>query len=380
MASEAPASGGVSNEEIFNAIKNNNLEILQQNILTKKDIVNGDGHTPLHYAAYIGNDKALEIIYGASPDLNKTDKYGQTPLHLAAKEGHINAVKPLTNKYPGMIRVASADKALPLHLAAEIGNLEIVQVLLTAAPDTIDRETKDGFTPLQFATAKGALDVVKYLVTQGANLLPEIGKKSPLEISKAGGFKDIESFLEDPLPIVTAENPGCQYEYAYEDVEIDAGKKKHKHKKRKDGDEEKDSEKEEESPAAPPKLQTVRRRLRKRETKTTGFQRGPAVPVQFIQKISKVKTDQFGRTEIHQAIHANRFNDFKELLAKGGSLTTQDKNGETPVMCAIKQQRVEILRYLKEQGKVDRECPLTDCTGRTVDEYWDIYMIDKLIE
>ena len=46
----------------------------------------GDGWTPLHFAAEGGHNETAELLIAAGADVNAGDKDGKTPLDLATKE------------------------------------------------------------------------------------------------------------------------------------------------------------------------------------------------------------------------------------------------------------------------------------------------------
>lgn len=50
---------------------------------------NKDGLTALHFAAYKGNFKALELLCSHGADYTRSTKSGQNALHLAAQGGKV---------------------------------------------------------------------------------------------------------------------------------------------------------------------------------------------------------------------------------------------------------------------------------------------------
>jgi uncharacterized protein len=115
-----------------------------------------DGWTPLHLAAFFGQDDAVALLidHGAPLDAHSTNATRNTPLHAA--------LAGLTR--PGVVRrliFAGADVSArgaqhltPLHLAASRGDAALCDLLIArgANPHAC---LEDGTTPAQMATARG---------------------------------------------------------------------------------------------------------------------------------------------------------------------------------------------------------------------------------
>jgi hypothetical protein len=59
------------------------------------DWLNQEGQTPLHKAAYIGDEKLVVLLLAHGADVNARDTGGGTPLMDAARHGHAEAVEAL---------------------------------------------------------------------------------------------------------------------------------------------------------------------------------------------------------------------------------------------------------------------------------------------
>jgi len=155
---------------IFDAIKNNNLEQLKKAIDEGADInvARDDGATPLYFAAYKGHSEVVQhLLEKEGIEVNKADKYGDTPLYIAAQNGHLEVVKHLLAQ--GGIEVDKADNDYgftPLYVAAQGGHLEIVQHLLAQGGIEVNKAKNGGFTPLYAAARNGHLEVVQHLLAQ----------------------------------------------------------------------------------------------------------------------------------------------------------------------------------------------------------------------
>src|SRR5215204_7265974 len=52
------------------------------------NVKEGDGITPLHFAAFNGHTAIAEQLIADGAEVDVKDCYGRTPLHLAASKGH----------------------------------------------------------------------------------------------------------------------------------------------------------------------------------------------------------------------------------------------------------------------------------------------------
>lgn len=67
-------------------------EITSENILNLKNLY---GVTPLHYACYFGNRRAIDLLLDLGADINSKDDEGNTCLHFAINSGCIKTIKKL---------------------------------------------------------------------------------------------------------------------------------------------------------------------------------------------------------------------------------------------------------------------------------------------
>lgn len=80
-------------------------------------VVNQNGETPLHQAAFIGNEEALEIMLEAGADLLGRDELGQTPLHHAMKGKNPAKVSRLLMQWGAKLNVRDKQGISPLRIA-----------------------------------------------------------------------------------------------------------------------------------------------------------------------------------------------------------------------------------------------------------------------
>ena len=193
----------------------------------------GDGHLPLHYAAYGLEDSVcymleeeeivphvtatIELLLRADPStVNAQDKEGDTALHFAVRRhGHYGnrhlAIPQLLCKYgaDGSLRGRNGETAL--HglgyrvPACDPFDISLIDLLLDHGA-SVDDTDRDGNTPLHFAARNWLyIEAARHLLSRGANLsaIDQQGN-TPLHQAANGSrnaFKTLRSgpFLAEPL-------------------------------------------------------------------------------------------------------------------------------------------------------------------------------------
>jgi ankyrin repeat protein len=127
---------------------------------------------PLHEAAALGDDAAVEAALTRAPDaLHLLSPDGWTALHLAAFFGHENTVRLLLARGADPALWSRAfERNLPLHAACagRREKVEVVRALLAVTPD-VDASQGSGWTPLMLAAANGMAATVSVLRARGAD-------------------------------------------------------------------------------------------------------------------------------------------------------------------------------------------------------------------
>jgi len=130
----------------------------------------GDGMTPLHWAAERGDAALAEMLLYAGANVAAVTRIGQyTPLHLASRSGNAAVVEALLKGGADVRARATTSGATPLHLAASSGNVVVVKALLDAGADVNAKESQWGQTPLMFAASQNRVDAIKALLAAGAD-------------------------------------------------------------------------------------------------------------------------------------------------------------------------------------------------------------------
>ncbi|HEY3416578.1 MAG TPA: ankyrin repeat domain-containing protein [Armatimonadota bacterium] len=148
------------------AIARGDRNTIQQLLESQRELVeasNQDGMTPLHFAAYLGDEKLVCELVRRGARINVRDVYGRTPLYFATSQRHVAAVRALLHAGadPNISTLETFEaREAPLHMAARLGDGEIITLLLAhgADPTMIDDL---GRTPAYIAQQLGQLEAVK---------------------------------------------------------------------------------------------------------------------------------------------------------------------------------------------------------------------------
>jgi ankyrin repeat protein len=150
---------------------------------------NGDGDTPLHIAAGLGDENMVKLLLhkGANKDIR--NKNGKIAYDIAAEHGHarlfdalklgdslcIAARKGEVRTINRLIENGAAINGrdqhgwTALHRAAFKGKTDAVRVLIEKGID-VDAKDEDGYTALHCAVESGHADVIELLVKKGADV------------------------------------------------------------------------------------------------------------------------------------------------------------------------------------------------------------------
>ncbi|KAI5788969.1 hypothetical protein DFH27DRAFT_216688 [Peziza echinospora] len=104
----------------------NVLHGIEQEVVNSRDSL---GLTPLHYAAWAGNLRALKHLLHAGADSGICGHDGKTALHCAAINGNADMVKLLAEA-GSSIHAKDSHERTPLHYACEYGNGDAVDRML----------------------------------------------------------------------------------------------------------------------------------------------------------------------------------------------------------------------------------------------------------
>lgn len=115
-----------------------------------------DGWTPLHLAAFFGQEPAVTLLidHGAPLNAHSTNATRNTPLHAALAGALAPAVVRRLVFAGADVTARAAHGVTPLHLAASRGDGALCDLLLLRGADP-QAPMDDGTTPPQMAAARG---------------------------------------------------------------------------------------------------------------------------------------------------------------------------------------------------------------------------------
>jgi ankyrin repeat protein len=139
-------------------------------------------------------DAAIDLIERGA-DVNAAQGDGTTPLHWAAYQLDADLVRALIDRGA---KAATQNRygASPLSEAVKAANAELVEMLLEAGAD-VDAPNQDGETALMLAARTGSLAVAKKLVAGGANVnaRERYREQTALMWAAEGAFPDVTELL-----------------------------------------------------------------------------------------------------------------------------------------------------------------------------------------
>jgi uncharacterized protein len=130
----------------------------------------GDGMTPLHWAADRGDLTITEMLVYAGANVAAVTRIGQyTPLHLASKAGSVQVVQALLKAGADVKARTNPSGVTPLHLAAAAGGADVIRALIDAGGDVNAKEAEWGQTPLMFAASQDRAAAITLLLSRRAD-------------------------------------------------------------------------------------------------------------------------------------------------------------------------------------------------------------------
>ena len=155
------------------------------------------GFTPLHFAAFAGQDTVVRLLLNThSVDVEAVSVDSETTaMHLAAITGQMTICSLISAKSPHLLKARDRNGTTPLMLAAQNGHCEMVTNFVGQGAN-VNSSDHAGWTPLHFAARSGRIDVMSLLIELGASC-SQVTKngKSPLSLAAASGHNDAFFFL-----------------------------------------------------------------------------------------------------------------------------------------------------------------------------------------
>jgi ankyrin repeat protein len=150
---------------LIKAIESNDLklfEILLELVDVNARSTSTNGACPIHIAALLANQKALELLLERGADLEMQDKEGLTPIFYAVQSKSLEIFYFLKEKGANLFHVEKQGRTL-FYWTASLGRMELLDVLLQAGLDP-NATTKLGRTALSKSAWNGSVDIMRYLL------------------------------------------------------------------------------------------------------------------------------------------------------------------------------------------------------------------------
>ncbi len=190
----------VSAQDIFEAIRTGDLNLIEELIKKDSGIVNKTGDSPFTPLLFAVNNQKWEIaenLISAGANVNAVllaDYYGDTPVSLAIKKGNLEMIKLLhSNGADIQYRTKLGENYL--HFAAAMNEVDIAEYLIDSGID-INAGKSGGLTPLHIAAITGSTDVASLLIDKGASMeIRSTDGGTPLHFALAARNRELVSLL-----------------------------------------------------------------------------------------------------------------------------------------------------------------------------------------
>ena len=156
-----------------------------------------DGLTALHYAAYKGNIKLLQLLINNGASVDDVTNLGKNVMHMAAEGNQPSMMIYLISKEHQSPTSVDENGSTPLHWACYSGAEEAVNFLLNLGAD-INAQDKEKLTPLHLAVIGDKDKIVLKLLQKNADKnLMNYKKELPIDLARKKNKKKIVLLLED---------------------------------------------------------------------------------------------------------------------------------------------------------------------------------------
>jgi ankyrin repeat protein len=165
-------------QDVFDALRKRDVETVKALVEKSPQILDsrdGDGRTPLHYAALGGAADLINFFVDKGAKLELQDGRLKTPLQLAAMNGHADAVAALLKRGAALETRDDYLRTALILCARERGQAATGRVLIEAGAD-VNAADKFGDTALSLAAWRGKREFVDLLLEKGART-PAGGEK-----------------------------------------------------------------------------------------------------------------------------------------------------------------------------------------------------------
>jgi ankyrin repeat protein len=171
VALVAVAAPALAESPLADAIENGRRDAALELITQGADVnaAQGDGTTPLHWAAYQLDTDLVQRLIAQGAKANTANRYGASPLGEAAKAANAE-IAALLLKAGAEVDAANGDGETALMLAAKAGSTDVAKQLIDAGADVNAREAWRDQTALMWAAEGAHAELVALLIAKGADV------------------------------------------------------------------------------------------------------------------------------------------------------------------------------------------------------------------
>jgi ankyrin repeat protein len=165
------AGPALAESPLADAIENGRREAALTLIAQGVDVnaAQGDGTTPLHWAAYQLDTDLVERLLERGAQANAANRFGARPLGEAVKAANLEIVALLLEA-GAEVDAVNADGQTALMLAARTGSTEVASALIAAGADVDAREAWRDQTALMWAAEGAFPKLVDLLIAKGTDV------------------------------------------------------------------------------------------------------------------------------------------------------------------------------------------------------------------
>lgn len=180
----------IENSTIFQAISNNNIELIKKFIDDRSDLnkINYEGRTPFMLAARLGKAEIARLLLDNEIDLFPIDDYGHTSLILALRYLPEDICLDIISK-GNQLNTVDQDGYSPLMIAAKNELEDAAELLLNMGVD-ITNKNNAGKDALYYSCYYGLDDISERLIKNG----------SPTDGSNSNGYNTLMAAFEHSAP------------------------------------------------------------------------------------------------------------------------------------------------------------------------------------
>ncbi len=180
------AAGSIWPQEIFDIFRKGDVPAVKAMIEKSPQLVDardGDGSTPLHYAAFSGDPDLVRFLIDKGAKVESKDAESKTPLHIAVMNDRREAAAALLERGAAIEARDDYQRTALVLCARERGQASLGRILIEAGAD-VNAKDKFGSDALELAAWRGKADFVDLLLEKGAQV-PESGERWQMGVSQA---------------------------------------------------------------------------------------------------------------------------------------------------------------------------------------------------